>query len=108
MRVDLEVPITVPPLHLFRVKEGKREEITYRSFKGFGDVTHTTVKFRVGDGDYVVVDDQKKETAISVVNGQVVETPQLAVEPEMEPTAEAKEEEAPMTFRAQVDKIGEL
>jgi hypothetical protein len=103
MKVDLEVPITAPPLHLFKVGKEGRDDITDRSYRGFGDVAQTTVKFQVYDGEYVVVDFLKQERKFSVVGGQVIEEPKAQVkeEPvqEQEASAETPEADAPMSFK---------
>lgn len=79
MEVDIDVPITVPPLHLYRVEDYGRVEITDSSYRGFSD-RNQTVCFRIDDGEYVVVDDQKRETKLTVRNGQVVEAPRALTE----------------------------
>jgi hypothetical protein len=105
MKVDLEVPITAPPLHLFKVGKEGRDDITDRSYRGFGDVAQTTVKFQVYDGEYVVVDFLKQERKFSVVGGQVIEIEepkaQVKEEPvqEQEASAETPEADAPMSFK---------
>jgi len=98
MKVDLEVPITAPPLHLFKVGKEGRDDITDRSYRGFGDVAQTTVKFQVYDGEYVVVDFLKQERKFSVVGGQVIEIEGPKAQLAEAPT-ETPEADAPMSFK---------